>query len=309
MKSSNTDTPSEILSSNDAELYTLKKQDEDIIVKTDEFQLRAQDICCGRGKGYWKHPGNTMFHQLVQASSNLYSECPTRNTKSRFVTSIVERIRNTGARFVKEDKQIAERWIELGETLSREKTSHAIRDHLLYKSKQQTKETCKKKEEFQKKTMKIVGAKTSHGIHQKSHSSAEDESYPTTSSTLEQFHKRRTSLEPGYSCTVINGSSINPIPLKMRKDESFVDESVLYPDIVTSEGQSSAMVANSTISLHRPSFAEDTQCLSREEILEVCDLLMLQEKDETGSHDRAAVSSGGDMIICDEGPIFPSDWI
>jgi hypothetical protein len=306
MSNSSTDTLCKILSSDDAEPDTPKKQEDSILV-TDEFKLRDEDICCGRGKGYWKNPGNKMFHHLIRENAHTYSECPTKDKKSHLVTSIVEGIRKTGSRFVKEDKDNAGHWIELDETLSREKTSHAIRDHLLYKSKQQTKEPAgKKKKELKKKTMKM-GVKRSREIHHRPPTSdAKDGRYPRTTSAREQCHQATMPLDPGYPFTDTNGSSIHPIPLKMI-DGSFVEDS-LYPDITTSGGRSSAMDISIDISLYRRSFAEDAHNLSREDILEVCDLLM-QEQDETGNHDRSAMSSG-DTIICEEGgPIFPSDWI
>jgi hypothetical protein len=281
----------------------LKKQDTSSIISTDEFQLRAQDICCGRGRGYWKHPGNKRFHHLIQANAHLYSKCPMKDENSRLITSLVERILNNGAtRFVKEDKRNAGRWIELDETSSREKTRHAIRDYSLYKSKKQTEKepSTKKKKKFKKKTAmnKICVLKRLHEIHQKppTTSAAEDGSYSRTSSAFMEFHQARMRapalLEPGcpppaFTTYIRSGSSsIHPpptiIPLKLKEGRYRTD---------SLEGS------------HTP--------LSREEILEVCDLLMHEQDDETGrSNDRVAAVSPGGMVICEnEGPIFPSDWL
>jgi hypothetical protein len=202
---------------------SLKKQESSGILLTDE-QLRAQDICCGRGRGYWKHPGNKTFDHLIQANAHLYSKWKDENNR-RLVTSIVQEIRNNGARFVKQDKQNAGRWIELDETSSRVKTRHAIRDYFLCKSKQKTKEeTANKKEEEFKKKMKM-GVTISREMHQKSPnpSAAVDGSYPRTPSALSHSYQearmRAPALdEPCYPlCTDISGSSIHPIPQKLKE--------------------------------------------------------------------------------------------
>jgi hypothetical protein len=156
-------------------LDALKKQDSSGILLTAEFQhqLRAQDICCGRGRGYWrKHPGNKTFNHLIQANAYLYSMCSVnKHQNSRLVTSIVEGIRNNGVRFVQEDKQNAGRWIELDKAESREKTRHAIRD--------------------QKKTAMKMGVTRSREIHQISPNPSAavlvNRSYPRTPNVLSHF--------------------------------------------------------------------------------------------------------------------------
>ena len=109
----------------------------------EQFRLRDRDICCGRGKGCWNHPGNQMFQTIIHASVQRYSDAKTKNDKSLVVASIVEGLTNSGARFVKLDKQTG-RWYDIGRTQARDKTGHAIRDLIMNRTKREAKKSVQK---------------------------------------------------------------------------------------------------------------------------------------------------------------------
>jgi hypothetical protein len=102
-------------------------------------KLRVGDICCGRGKGYTNHPGNQRFQEIIQRNLSRYTIAPSKNGKSKVVADIVNTLRNEGARFVKKHTASA-KWYDIGLVQAREKTGHAIRDHILNRSKRHAKE-------------------------------------------------------------------------------------------------------------------------------------------------------------------------
>jgi hypothetical protein len=87
------------------------------------------DILCGRGKLYSKHPGNSKFSSVIRGSLQRYVDAPKRVDKSIVVASILIGLQEMGHRFVKHDKS-TNQWFMLGDEPSHEKTGHAIRDLL-----------------------------------------------------------------------------------------------------------------------------------------------------------------------------------
>jgi hypothetical protein len=109
----------------------------------DEVCLRDQDICCGRGRGPSKHPGNQMFQNIIHYKAEEFSECSYKKDKSRMIVAIVHEFLLSGARFLKRDSS-EDKWIVLEEGMARVKTGHAIRDYLVLKSKKEGKNIAKK---------------------------------------------------------------------------------------------------------------------------------------------------------------------
>ena len=95
----------------------------------EEFQPRDFDILCGRGRGVWEHPGNRRFKSLIEAQAEKYATARNKMDKGVVVASIVDSIREEGILFVKKDSK-SQRWVDIGEYQAREKTSHAMRDHI-----------------------------------------------------------------------------------------------------------------------------------------------------------------------------------
>ena len=111
--------PALVTTSNDSQPITLPN----------DFQPRAMDILCGRGRGVWDHSGNRRFKTMVRAHAEEYSKARTKVDKGALVASMVDRMRESGVLFVKKDTK-TKKWCDIGDYLAREKTSHAIRDHI-----------------------------------------------------------------------------------------------------------------------------------------------------------------------------------
>ncbi len=96
----------------------------------------ALDICCGRGKGFFNHPGNKLFQDSVREYVDSYTTARSKNLKSAVVTSMVKELFQRGLRFIKRDPKADGRWYVLSPALAHEKTGHAIRDHWMQKKRQ-----------------------------------------------------------------------------------------------------------------------------------------------------------------------------
>ena len=115
-----------------------------------DFQPRDCDILCGRGRGVWDHSGNRQFKALIVVHAEKYAMARTKMDKGALVASMIDKMREAGVLFVKKDTQ-TQRWHDIGDYQAREKTSHAIRDHIY-------KKTCagtNKKKTTRKTTRKI----------------------------------------------------------------------------------------------------------------------------------------------------------
>ena len=106
----------------------------------DDFQPRANDILCGRGRGVWEHPGNRRFKSLIEAHSQKYATARNKMDKGAVVASIVDSIREDGILFVKKDTK-TQSWLDIGEYEAREKTSHAMRDYISKSTKKNTQQS------------------------------------------------------------------------------------------------------------------------------------------------------------------------
>ena len=95
----------------------------------DGFEPRDLDVLCGRGRGVWDRAGNRRFKEMIQTRAPKYAVTRTKVDKGAIVASIVDKMRDEGALFVKKDTK-TQSWYDIGEYQAREKTSHAIRDHL-----------------------------------------------------------------------------------------------------------------------------------------------------------------------------------
>lgn len=95
----------------------------------EDFEPRRMDILCGRGRGVWEHEGNRRFKALIECHAEKYAAARTKMDKGVVIASMVDSIREEGILFVKKDGK-TQRWLDIGEYKAREKTSHAMRDHI-----------------------------------------------------------------------------------------------------------------------------------------------------------------------------------
>lgn len=93
------------------------------------YKPSNDDILCGRGKVFAKHPGNQTFTTAIRVSLQAYVDAPKRIDKSIVVSALANRLREAGHRFIKYDKS-RQQWFELSNDGSHEKVGHAIRDLL-----------------------------------------------------------------------------------------------------------------------------------------------------------------------------------
>jgi hypothetical protein len=93
------------------------------------YQPTDWDVCCGRGKRHWNHPGNLRFRQLIQSKLQRYMDTPTRSGKTLVVVSVVEEIRRSGGHFLKQDAS-NEQWYDIGDAEARDKVGHSLRDQV-----------------------------------------------------------------------------------------------------------------------------------------------------------------------------------
>lgn len=85
------------------------------------------DVICGRGKPFYRHTGNRRFRLIVAIHLEPYIKALTMLDKSLLVISIVDSLRARNGAFVKWDRN-ANRWLDIGNKLAREKVGHALRD-------------------------------------------------------------------------------------------------------------------------------------------------------------------------------------
>lgn len=83
------------------------------------------DVLSGRGGGTNVHPGNRTFRDLINAHRREYLKAK-KNDKPAISRAIVKIIRDSGGRFLKKAGK-TNSWVEIGDTLAREKTSQALR--------------------------------------------------------------------------------------------------------------------------------------------------------------------------------------
>lgn len=88
-------------------------------------QPTEQDILCGRGRSYIKHPGNVKFSILVRSNVQRYTEASSRMKKGIVVASLVDQLLDGGSRFL--TKTNADQWTEMTADQIHQKVGHAIR--------------------------------------------------------------------------------------------------------------------------------------------------------------------------------------
>jgi hypothetical protein len=93
----------------------------------EDYKPSEIDILCGRGGVCLEHTGNITFSEVVRANLQKYIEAPKRIDKGIVVNSVVDSLKESGVRFIKQDKH-SKLYCELSHDQAHEKTGHAIRD-------------------------------------------------------------------------------------------------------------------------------------------------------------------------------------
>jgi hypothetical protein len=105
----------------------------------EDFTPLREDIICGRGCAYSTRPGNRMFSAIVQEHLEEYTNAPSRVNKTMVVAMVLNKILETGARFVKKDKgKTKHMWCQMTREEAHHKTGHAIRDTIRQMQKSTT---------------------------------------------------------------------------------------------------------------------------------------------------------------------------
>lgn len=110
-----------------------------------DFVPGPYDVICARGAAAKKHPGNIRFRQIIQQFKPIYSKAETKVDKSLLVSEIVDSVRGMSPNggFV---KKFGNQWMEVGDSVAREKIGQCLRDqlHSKYKSSTQAKKVRRK---------------------------------------------------------------------------------------------------------------------------------------------------------------------
>ncbi len=100
-------------------------------------QVTARDVISGRGKFYDRHPGNCKFLSIISFHLDAYEDARNRHKEKAFITRLcVEKVRAWGGIFLKENDGV---WMDIGEKKAKEKVSHAIRDALATRRRNESK--------------------------------------------------------------------------------------------------------------------------------------------------------------------------
>ena len=124
--------------------------------------------CCGTGSfgGCWG------LDLGLEANAAKYTSARTKMEKGALIASMVDSMREEGSLFVKKDAK-TQCWFDIGEYKAREKTSHAMRDHIAKSNggegttKRQSKEVVQKKPRKNNKAISTQRTKQPSTFRQK----------------------------------------------------------------------------------------------------------------------------------------------
>ncbi len=97
------------------------------------FAPGPYDVICARGKEAFGHSGNKFFRSLVEKQVDLYADTTSKAQRSSIVSDIIDKVRSMGNGFVTRESDGT--WIEVDDTLAREKTGQLFRSALGFKYK------------------------------------------------------------------------------------------------------------------------------------------------------------------------------
>ena len=89
--------------------------------------VRAADVICAQNRRAHKHVGNQRYQEIVQQHREAYFQARRKDDKSGVTRSVIQKVKENGARFMKYDKK-TETWVEIDANAQHEKVSHALRN-------------------------------------------------------------------------------------------------------------------------------------------------------------------------------------
>jgi hypothetical protein len=94
-----------------------------------DYQVQPQDVICGQ-RGLkdtsHKHTGNERFRVIIEIKLPTYRKATTRVEKTNLIRQIVEMVRQSGGKFLRQELQ-GGLWYDIGNIRAREKAGHALR--------------------------------------------------------------------------------------------------------------------------------------------------------------------------------------
>lgn len=85
-----------------------------------------EDVLFGRGWPKMSHPGNAVFRSTIESRLEEYNAAESKRDKTMIAWSIVCELRDSGARFLREDR--TGWWVEVSNEVARQKVSIGFRD-------------------------------------------------------------------------------------------------------------------------------------------------------------------------------------
>ena len=95
------------------------------------------DVLLGRGKVIQEHPGNLRYRHLIESNRDRY-ENSSKFEKTAVAEVIVRLIKEANGRFLKQGEDCTG-WVEVDDSISRDKVAHAFRNRRKVKSSGKTK--------------------------------------------------------------------------------------------------------------------------------------------------------------------------
>lgn len=87
----------------------------------------TNDVLCGKGQRFMKHPGNIDFRQRVRDKVDTYEKSDELSKKG-IIDEILASVQSQGGRFLILDSKISNHWLVVDPKKAREKTAQALRD-------------------------------------------------------------------------------------------------------------------------------------------------------------------------------------
>lgn len=91
-----------------------------------ESSLGPYDIICGRNNVAFHNVGNRRFRVTISLNLKRYMEAQTRAERTKVIQSVVDVVKDCGARLIKKGKK--EEFEEVDDKCLRQKVQHALRD-------------------------------------------------------------------------------------------------------------------------------------------------------------------------------------
>ena len=106
------------------------------------------DVICARGKKVWNHSGNKNLRFLVDQSAARYGQAESKLQRSMIVSDIIDSIRSKTCDTVGFVQQQQNEWVEVSDSLAREKVGNLLRDALSSKYRSSAEAKKRRRKQF-----------------------------------------------------------------------------------------------------------------------------------------------------------------